>query len=663
MTVPSTRFREDYAGNGSATSFPYAFRIFKAADLVVTKTDNSGNETTLTLGTHYTVTGAGSYNGGAVVLTTALPTSYRLTIERVLAIRQDTDLRNQGEFLAETHEDAFDRLTMIVQRLAGYLGMGQGGTLRTLLLGTGDVDGAGAFRARGNRISGLGDPLDGQDAATKAWSETVLRQWQDDSGAALRHDLAQWDGATRIFFKHNNVESNQISLYQIASNFVIPHMFSSLQSMIDFAAATGKAIIFPAGTYSYATAPNFAKNNLVMIALGKVIFEHTGSGRAFCIDAGNSGSGAFNIEMIGDFAVKGNPNTDENGGVFVRAVHHSNLKIRAYDMPGAAFLVNFAVLTDMDFTCSVNQQAFSITPTKGIVLDKRNAGEYVADCRLNLVMEGVSGLGVDFVDVQGCFITGTTEGNASGFRDSATCADNTFVGFWCEANTSRDFELYGLRNRFINGKSISAVAGANCEVVTAVGTVFSGGFWRHVNLQSTSSGTLFETVALSDNPSLGITGSGSYKAINSYKVDTNGVKTGTVKDKIGEIGSWVPSLVGTGGTSAHYYGAREGSYYDIGNVRHFQARFTINTKDSGMTGSVSITGLDAVGAGTFASGIVGIHGNIATAGGRAQIGWYITNGSSSITLSNVNTGAADTLVDSSQIANGARIFISGSYII
>lgn len=185
MTVPSTRFREDYAGNGSATSFPYAFRIFKATDLVVTKTDSSGTDTTLTLGTDYTVTGAGSYNGGAVVLSTALPTSYRLTIERVLAIRQDTDLRNQGEFLAETHEDAFDRLTMIVQRLAGYLGMGQGGTLRTLLLGTGDVDGAGAFRARGNRISGLGDPVDDADAVGKRWTQEQIAGAVNVNGSSM----------------------------------------------------------------------------------------------------------------------------------------------------------------------------------------------------------------------------------------------------------------------------------------------------------------------------------------------------------------------------------------------------------------------------------------------------------------------------------------------
>jgi len=202
MTVPSTRFREDYAGNGSATSFPYAFRIFKATDLVVTKTDNSGNETTLTLGTDYTVTGAGSYNGGAVVLTTALPTSYRLTIERVLAIKQETDLRNQGEFLAETHEDAFDRLTMIVQRLAGYLGMGQDGTLRTLLLGTGDVDGAGAFGARQNRIQDLGDPLDMKDAANKQWVLVqIASSIFDGVGNALLQLLASSEsgkGATLV---------------------------------------------------------------------------------------------------------------------------------------------------------------------------------------------------------------------------------------------------------------------------------------------------------------------------------------------------------------------------------------------------------------------------------------------------------------------------------
>lgn len=485
-------------------------------------------------------------------------------------------------------------------------------------------------------------------------------QWEPVTGVS-RQELGQASGASLVGFAHTAAGAKTVATSAVLSGFIYPQMFATLQAAVDYAASSRKVLAFPAGAYTYATSPNFAVTNLQMLALGTVTFEHTGSGRAFLMDAG-AGS-VYNIQMLGDFAVKGNADTDVTGGVFVRAIQHSSLKLRAYDMPGVAYLVNFAVLSDMDFTCSVNQQAFSITPTKGIVLDKRNDGEYVADCRLNLVMEGIGGLGVDFVDVQGCLITGTTEGNAAGFRDSATCADNTFIGFWCEVNQIRDFELYGLRSRFINSKSISAVAGANCEVVTAVGTVFSGGFWRHVNLQSTSSGTLFDGVALSDNAALGITGAGSYKSINSYKVDVNGNKTAVIKDVVGESGSWTPTLVGSGGTSNHTYSVQEGSYYDVGGIRHFQARLVVSTKDSGMTGSVAITGLGVAGVGTYASGVVGIHGNLAASGGRAQVGWYIAPGTGAIQLSNVNTAAADTLVDASQVESGTRLFISGQYVI
>jgi hypothetical protein len=117
MTVASTTNRVDYTGNGSTTVFSFTFRIFEAGDLVVTKADSDGVETTLVLDTDYTVTGAGSYSGGSITLGTALPSGYDLTIQRVLDITQETDLRNQGQFFAETHEDVFDRMVMIGQQL------------------------------------------------------------------------------------------------------------------------------------------------------------------------------------------------------------------------------------------------------------------------------------------------------------------------------------------------------------------------------------------------------------------------------------------------------------------------------------------------------------------------------------------------------------------
>ena len=121
MTVASSTNRVDYTGNGSTTVFSFTFRIFAATDLVVTKADADGVETVLTLNTDYTVTGVGSYSGGTVTISPALSSDYDLTIQRVLPLTQETDLRNQGQFFAETHEDVFDRMSMINQQLQEQL--------------------------------------------------------------------------------------------------------------------------------------------------------------------------------------------------------------------------------------------------------------------------------------------------------------------------------------------------------------------------------------------------------------------------------------------------------------------------------------------------------------------------------------------------------------
>jgi Pectate lyase superfamily protein len=118
MTVASTINRADYDGNGVTTVFPYSFRVFEDADLRVVRYDGGGAETDLTLGVHYSVSGAGSFNGGTVTLLDGpLPVGYSLAIIRTLTLVQGTDLRNQGPFLAETVEDALDRLTMISQQI------------------------------------------------------------------------------------------------------------------------------------------------------------------------------------------------------------------------------------------------------------------------------------------------------------------------------------------------------------------------------------------------------------------------------------------------------------------------------------------------------------------------------------------------------------------
>ena len=127
MSVSSTTNRVNYTGNGTVDTFDYTFRIFKETDLLVTVTNTSTNiETTLTIATDYTVTGVLENSGGTVVLVNAsqawldadgdLDTGYTITIRRQVEIIQETDIRNQGDFFPEVHEDAFDYGRMIDQQ-------------------------------------------------------------------------------------------------------------------------------------------------------------------------------------------------------------------------------------------------------------------------------------------------------------------------------------------------------------------------------------------------------------------------------------------------------------------------------------------------------------------------------------------------------------------
>ncbi|KMI19051.1 hypothetical protein [Klebsiella pneumoniae] len=157
MTVSTEVDHNDYTGNGVTTSFPYTFRIFKKSDLTVQVADLNENITVLTLDTDYSVTWAGTYSGGNVVLMSPLANGWQISISRDLPVTQETDLRNQGKFFAEVHEDAFDKLTMLIQQCFSFL--------RLALRKPSFI--ANYYDALNNRIRNLRDPSQAQDAATK----------------------------------------------------------------------------------------------------------------------------------------------------------------------------------------------------------------------------------------------------------------------------------------------------------------------------------------------------------------------------------------------------------------------------------------------------------------------------------------------------------------
>ncbi len=165
MTVSTELSHEEYVGNGVTTDFDFRFRIFESRHLIVVVADDDGNETTLKNGTDYFIVGVGSYFGGKVVLSKPLAKDWKILLERDLPVVQETDLRNQGKFFAEVHEDAFDYLTMLIQKALGTFSL----SLRkpTYL--------SNYYDAKGNRIANLAPPKFGTDSANKDYVDNSIK--------------------------------------------------------------------------------------------------------------------------------------------------------------------------------------------------------------------------------------------------------------------------------------------------------------------------------------------------------------------------------------------------------------------------------------------------------------------------------------------------------
>jgi hypothetical protein len=125
MTISSTtRIAGPFVGNGTASAFPFTFKVFAAGDLdVIRLATSTGVETTLVLTTDYTVAlniDQDSNPGGTVTLVAGpLATGFTLTITSDIANLQPTDLTNQGGFYPEVITDSFDRATIQIQQMAG----------------------------------------------------------------------------------------------------------------------------------------------------------------------------------------------------------------------------------------------------------------------------------------------------------------------------------------------------------------------------------------------------------------------------------------------------------------------------------------------------------------------------------------------------------------
>lgn len=226
MTVSTVVDHNDYTGNGVTTSFPYTFRIFKKTDLAVSVVDLNENITVLVLDTDYTVTNAGGYNGGNVILNAPLANGWKISIARELEPTQETDLRNQGKFFAEVHEDAFDKLTMLIQQAYSMF--------RLALRKPSSI--ANWYDALNNYIRNLRDPSQPQDAATKNYVDVRVEQSNQTNQNLFKRTLrVPEDSIPQL--QPASVRSNKILAFDSAGNpiFIVPQSGSASDLLIELA--------------------------------------------------------------------------------------------------------------------------------------------------------------------------------------------------------------------------------------------------------------------------------------------------------------------------------------------------------------------------------------------------------------------------------------------
>jgi len=136
MAISSTANRSSTAGDGSATAFTFPYLFFAADDLkVILVVDSTGVETTKTLTTHYTVTGAGIAAGGTVTMGSAPASGETLVIIREEQFTQGLDLVENDPFPSDLVEQQLDTLTMLAQQVNTEVG-------RSVKLSDGDTTGA-----------------------------------------------------------------------------------------------------------------------------------------------------------------------------------------------------------------------------------------------------------------------------------------------------------------------------------------------------------------------------------------------------------------------------------------------------------------------------------------------------------------------------------------
>lgn len=168
MTISANDRRKTYVGNGVATAFNGPRAFLSNHIQVFTGTHPVYN---LVPPSQYTVTRLRA-NESTITFNAAPALNLDILILRTVPMDQPADITNQGAFLPEIHEDAFDYRVMQLQQLLD----------NGMQLVLDPVTGEFVWDAKGNRIVNVGDATADADAMNRRMVLLLIEQIQNGGG-------------------------------------------------------------------------------------------------------------------------------------------------------------------------------------------------------------------------------------------------------------------------------------------------------------------------------------------------------------------------------------------------------------------------------------------------------------------------------------------------
>ena len=400
MTINSTtRKTNALVGNGNTATYPFAFKVFTDADVVVKKLEAATSiETTLTLGLNndYIVTlneDQNSNPGGSITLKSGgnnqnLASGFSIVITSAVEPLQGTDLTNQGGFFPEVINDALDKAIVLHQQQQDELNR----SIKFSLTNTiGSLEITENAAARKNRVLGFDNA--GEFEVLKELG-TYRGDWAAGRDYAVR-DLVKDTSTNNIFFcntAHTSSGAQPLTTNTNSANWDLIVDAASATSAISTAqghanaAATSATAAANSATAAATSATNAASSastattKATQADTAKTAAETAKTAAETAKTAAETALDSFDDRYLG--AKASNPTVDNDGNALIDGALYFNTtvnRIRVYDLGNTAWKEVILTGSDLANTNTVAGSISNVNSVAGNISNVNAVGGGIAN--------------------------------------------------------------------------------------------------------------------------------------------------------------------------------------------------------------------------------------------------------------------------------------------